>query len=62
MMILDNWHPRMNHIHVLLIVMQELGCFELVYIKSLLISQSHETRSGMKVSGGGNIYDQNTRN
>ncbi len=42
--------------------MQELGCLELVYVKSLMKSQSHETRSSMILTAGGNIYDQNTRN
>ncbi len=39
-------------ITVLLIVMHELGCFEFVYIKSLMKSQNHETRSSMKLTGG----------
>ncbi len=56
------WHPRIDYSHVLLNVMQELGCFELVYVKSLMKSQSHETRSSMKLTAGGNIYDQSTRN
>ncbi len=56
------WHPRIDHSHVLLIVMHELGCFELVYFKSLMKSQSYETRSSMKLTVGGNIYDQSTRN
>ncbi len=30
--------------------MQELGCFELVYAKSLMKSQSNETRSSMKLT------------
>ncbi len=37
-------------------------CFELFYVKSLVKSQSHETRSSMELTGEGNIYDQNTRN
>ncbi len=37
--------------------MQDLDCFEVVYVKSLMKSQSHKTRSG-----GGNMYDQSTRN
>ncbi len=32
--------------------MQGLDRFKLVYAKSLMISQSHETRSIMKVIGG----------
>ncbi len=48
--------------HVLLsIVMQELDCLRLVYIKSLRKSQSHETSSSMKLTGGSNVYDQSTR-
>ncbi len=50
------WHPRIDYSHVLLIVMHELGCFELVCVKSLMKSQSHKTWSSMKVTGGGNIY------
>ncbi len=56
------WDPRIDQSHVLLIAMQELGCLELVYVKSLMKLQSHETRSSMKLTGGGNIYDQYTRN
>ncbi len=32
-----------------------IGLFELDYLKSLM-------KSSMKLTGGGNIYDQNTRN
>ncbi len=39
--------------YVLLTVMQEVGCFELVYVKSLMKSQSPETRRSMKLTGGG---------
>ncbi len=46
------WHPRSNHSHLLLILMQELGCFELVYVK-LMKSQRYGTRSNMKLTGGG---------
>ncbi len=56
------WHPRIDHSHVLLIVMHKLVCFELVFVRSLIKSQSHETRSSMKLTGEGNIYDQSTRN
>ncbi len=55
------WYTRIDHSHVLLIVMHELGWFELVCVKSLMKSQSHETKSSMKLTGGG-IYDQSTRN
>ncbi len=51
------WYTRIDHSHVLLIVMHELGWFELVCVKSLMKSQSHETKSSMKLTGGGNIYD-----
>ncbi len=57
------WHPRIDHhSHALSIVMQEWGCFELVYVKSWMKSQCHETRSCMKLTRGGNVYDQSTRN
>ncbi len=46
------WHPRIDCSHLLLIVMHEFGCFELVYVR-LMKSQSHETRSFMKLTGGG---------
>ncbi len=39
----------------------KIGCFELVYFKSLMVSQSHETRISMKLTGGVN-FDQSTRN
>ncbi len=35
-----------SHVKVLT-VMQDMGCFELDYVKSLMKSQSHETRSSM---------------
>ncbi len=54
------WYPINDHNYVLLIVMQELGCFELVYVKFLMKSKSHETRSSMKLTGRGNMYDQST--
>ncbi len=41
--------------------MQELGCFELVYVKSLMKSQHHETRSSMKLTVSC-MYNQRTRN
>ncbi len=46
------WHPKIDHSHVLLIVMDELVCFELVYVKFLMKSKSHETRSSMELTGG----------
>ncbi len=50
------WYPQIDHSHVLLIVMQELGCFELVYVKFSIKSQSHET--GVL----GKLHDQNIIN
>ncbi len=56
------WHTNIDHDHVLLIVLQEFGCFEHVYVKSLMESHSHETMNSMKLTGVGNICDQSTRN
>ncbi len=62
MMIIHAFNPRIGHILVLFILMQELGYVELVYVKSSMKSQRHETRSSMKLTSEGNMYDQSPRN
>ncbi len=56
------WHPKHGHIHGLLIVLQEWGCFKLVYVKPVMKSQNHESKSNMKLTSGDNMYDQSTTN
>ncbi len=43
--------PGIDHIHVLLIVMQELVSFGLVYVQSVMKSHNHETRGSMNWTG-----------
>ncbi len=52
MMTIHTLNPIIDNSHVCLIVIQEWGSIELVYVNSLMKSQSHETRNIIKLAGG----------